>query len=209
MTATSLRHDTEDLSRRRRGPRLRVTLTGALTWGGLWVFVGRLLLAVGSVILASLAQRFSTGWLPEGYTTGWYRTAWIDFGLGGLLLVTVEVAVAVVLISLVIALPTAYVLSRLTFPVLVLIPFVDQIDLRVEHAARVFGANNRRLFHHVLAPLLVPGLLAAGVLTLVRVVGQFELTFLVSGPDIGGDPEPLWRPLVLHQACRVGKSGSG
>jgi putative spermidine/putrescine transport system permease protein len=35
----------------------------------------------------------------------------------------------------------------------------------------------------VLAPLMVPGLLAAGVLVLVRVVGQFELTFLVAGPN--------------------------
>lgn len=218
-----------------RWSRRRVTLTGAVTWSGLWVFVGGLLLAVGSVVLASLAQRFSTGWLPESYTVGWYTAAWRDFGLGRLLLVTVEVAVAVVLISLVVALPTAYVLSRLTFPgkrlllllflvpqvipimtyavplatlvymlrlndslagivlvnlvpsipfaVLVLIPFVDQVDPRVEHAARVFGANSPRLFVHVLAPLLVPGLLAAGVLILVRVVGQFELTFLVSGPS--------------------------
>jgi len=35
----------------------------------------------------------------------------------------------------------------------------------------------------VLGPLMIPGLLAAGVLTLVRVVGQFELTFLVAGPN--------------------------
>lgn len=231
MTTTAVRADRE-----RAASGLRVTLTGALTWTGLWVFVGGLLLAVGSVVLASLAQRFSTtGWLPDGYTTAWYRAAWTEFGLGDLLLVTVEVAVAVVAVSLVIALPTAYVLSRLSFPgkrlvlllfllpqvvpimtyavplatlvyllrlndtvagivlvnlvpsipfaVLVLIPFVDQVDPRVEQAARVFGADSRRLFVHVLAPLLVPGLLAAGVLTLVRVVGQFELTFLVSGPD--------------------------
>jgi putative spermidine/putrescine transport system permease protein len=67
--------------------------------------------------------------------------------------------------------------------VLVLIPFVEQVDPRIEQAARVCGATNRRVFVHILGPLLVPGLLAAGVLTLVRVVGQFELTFLVSGPD--------------------------
>jgi putative spermidine/putrescine transport system permease protein len=35
----------------------------------------------------------------------------------------------------------------------------------------------------VLAPLLVPGILAASVLVLVRTVGMFELTFLTAGPD--------------------------
>ena len=38
------------------------------------------------------------------------------------------------------------------------------------------------MFTRILAPLLVPGILAASVLVLVRTVGMFELTFLVSGP---------------------------
>jgi putative spermidine/putrescine transport system permease protein len=49
----------------------------------------------------------------------------------------------------------------------------------VEHAARAFGANNPRLFARVLVPLLAPGVVAAGVLSLVRVLGSFELTFFV------------------------------
>ena len=35
----------------------------------------------------------------------------------------------------------------------------------------------------VLVPLLIPGILAAGLLVLVRTVAMFELTFLTSGPD--------------------------
>lgn len=42
----------------------------------------------------------------------------------------------------------------------------------------------------VFAPLLVPGILAAAILVLVRTVGLFELTFLVSGP---GSDTLLWR----------------
>ena len=34
----------------------------------------------------------------------------------------------------------------------------------------------------MLAPLLVPGILAASILVLVRTVGMFELTFLTAGP---------------------------
>ncbi len=68
------------------------------------------------------------------------------------------------------------------FVVLVMIPFIEQIDPRIEQAARVFGANTPRLFGHVLLPLLLPGVLAALLLVLVRTIAMFELTFLTAGP---------------------------
>jgi putative spermidine/putrescine transport system permease protein len=68
------------------------------------------------------------------------------------------------------------------FVVLIMIPFVEQIDPRVEAAARVFGARMGRLFAQVLVPLLLPGILAAMLLVLVRTVAMFELTFLTAGP---------------------------
>ena len=85
-------------------------------------------------------------------------------GLGGSLL-------AVILVNLVPALPLV---------ILITIPFVEQISPDVEHAAKVFGANNLQLFGRVLVPLLIPGIVAAGILCLVRVLGQFELTFFVA-----------------------------
>lgn len=57
------------------------------------------------------------------------------------------------------------------FVIFVMVPFIEQIDLRVEAAARVFGAGTGRLFVHVLLPLLV------------RTIAMFELTFLTAGPD--------------------------
>ena len=68
------------------------------------------------------------------------------------------------------------------FVILVMIPFIEQIDPRIEAAARVFGAGTLRLFWTVLLPLLLPGVLAALLLVLVRTIAMFELTFLVSGP---------------------------
>ena len=69
------------------------------------------------------------------------------------------------------------------FVILIMIPFVEQIDPRVEAAARVFGAGLGRLFVQVLVPLLTPGILAALLLVLVRTIAMFELTFLTAGPD--------------------------
>ncbi len=86
-------------------------------------------------------------------------------GIGGTLL-------SVILVNLVPILPLV---------ILITVPFVEQISPEVEHAAKVFGADNLRLFARVLVPLLTPGIVAAGVLSLVRVLGSFELTFFVSG----------------------------
>src|SRR6185312_12039605 len=86
-------------------------------------------------------------------------------GIGGTLL-------SVILVNLVPILPLV---------ILITVPFVEQISPDVENAAKVFGANNLQLFGRVLVPLLTPGIVAAGVLGLVRVLGSFELTFFVSG----------------------------
>ncbi|GAA3346300.1 ABC transporter permease subunit [Amorphoplanes nipponensis] len=69
------------------------------------------------------------------------------------------------------------------FVILTMTPFIEQIDPAVERAARMCGAGTRQVFLRILAPLLVPGILAASILVLVRTVGMFELTFLTAGPD--------------------------
>ena len=69
------------------------------------------------------------------------------------------------------------------FVILVMTPFIEQIDRNIEMAARVFGASTLRMFWHVLVPLLAPGILAASLLVLVRTLALFELTFLTAGPD--------------------------
>ncbi len=69
------------------------------------------------------------------------------------------------------------------FVVLVMTPFIEQIDPRLEAAARVLGAGTGRVFIHILVPLLAPGILAAALLVLVRTIAMFELTFLTAGPD--------------------------
>ena len=71
----------------------------------------------------------------------------------------------------------------LPFVILVMTPFIEQIDTNLESAARVFGASTGKMFWYVLTPLLAPGILAAALLVLVRTIAMFELTFLTAGPD--------------------------
>jgi putative spermidine/putrescine transport system permease protein len=74
----------------------------------------------------------------------------------------------------------ANLVPSIPFVILTMTPFIEQINPSIESAARMCGANMTRLFTRILAPLLVPGILAAAVLVLVRTVGMFELTFLTS-----------------------------
>lgn len=203
-------------------------------WAVVILFVVNLAGIVASVVLNSFATRWLGTWLPAGFTTRWYASAWDEFQLSEVLLVTFEVVFAVVAISGLLGVTAAYALARRDFPgkrlvmlifllpllippltygipmatllyqaglggtffgvvlanlvpaipfvVLVMIPFIEQIDPRIEAAARVFGASTPRLFLHVLFPLLLPGMLAALLLVLVRTIAMFELTFLTAGP---------------------------
>jgi putative spermidine/putrescine transport system permease protein len=93
-------------------------------------------------------------------------TVMYNFGLG-------RTVLAVILVNLVPSVP---------FVIVTMTPFIEQINPSIENAARMCGANTRRVFTKILAPMLVPGILAASILVLVRTVGMFDLTFLVSGP---------------------------
>ncbi|MCX5580062.1 ABC transporter permease [Kaistia terrae] len=198
-------------------------------------FVVNVLLIILSVLVSSFGTGWFTGWLPEQFTPKWYGAAWKEFQLQYVLLVTVQITLAVVAISLIVGVPAAYALARLQFrgkslvmlmflvpllvppitygiplatvlyqvgvggtmwgvilanlvpsvpfAVLVMTPFIEQIDPRLESAARVFGASPLMTFWRILVPLLMPGILAAGILVLIRTVSMFELTFLTAGPD--------------------------
>jgi putative spermidine/putrescine transport system permease protein len=77
----------------------------------------------------------------------------------------------------------ANLVPSIPFVVFTMTPFIEQIDPKLEAAARMCGASTRSVLTRILTPLLLPGILAAGILVLVRTFGMFELTFLTSGPD--------------------------
>ena len=203
-------------------------------WTLIGFFLINLIAMIAAVITSSFASRWLRSWLPEGATTKWYFSAWSEFQLDDVLVVTFQVVFAVTALSGLIGVPAAYAMARREFPgknlimllfllpmlvppitygiplatvlyrsglggtmagvslanrvptvpfvILVMIPFIEQIDPKIEAAARVFGASTLRLFTSVLLPLLLPGMLAALLLVLVRTIAMFELTFLVAGP---------------------------
>jgi putative spermidine/putrescine transport system permease protein len=219
---------------------IRDTTIGAKLWATtVWVVVGFFILnlfaMVGTVVVSSFSTRWLRSWLPAGYTTHWYASAWGEFQLNQVLFVTFQIAFTVVLISALFGVGAAYAMARREFPgkrlvmllfllpllvppitfgiplatvlyriglggtfwgvvlanlvptipfvILIMIPFIEQIDPKIEAAARVFGANTWKLFFFVLLPLLLPGILASLLIVLVRTLATFELTFFTSGPS--------------------------
>lgn len=67
------------------------------------------------------------------------------------------------------------------FVIVIMVPFIEQIDPNLERAASMLGASRFKIFTRVLLPLAIPGVLAAGLLTMVRTIAMFELTFLTAG----------------------------
>jgi putative spermidine/putrescine transport system permease protein len=208
---------------------------GAAWW--VYAVVGVFAVLVAGIFLSaflnSIASTWFGGWLPDAYTTKWYRFAVDEFDLGYVLAITIVVGLTVTILSLALGVPAAYVLARRAFPgrallmlllilpmlvppitygiplaamlytahlggslagviivnivpampfvVLIMTPFFEQIDPNLERAARTLGASPGRVFRRVLLPIALPGVLAAGLLILVRAIALFELTFLVSG----------------------------
>ena len=65
--------------------------------------------------------------------------------------------------------------------VFVLLPFFEQISVNLEWSAQMLGATRMQIFRRVLLPLMVPGILTAGLLVLVNTISNFELAFLLAG----------------------------
>jgi putative spermidine/putrescine transport system permease protein len=218
-----------------------------LAWGLVGGFLVFMLALVAAVVVNSLGTRWLDHWLPDAFTTHWYGDAWREFGLTSVMVVTIEIAAAVVALSLLIGVPASYALARRDFPgrrvvmfaflvplllppvtygiplatvllerglggtmtgvvlanlvpsvpfvILTMTPFIEQIDPRIEAAARTLGAGTGTILVRVLGPMLVPGMLAAALLVLVRTVGMFELSFFTAGPGT----EPL--VVVLYYAA--------
>ena len=85
-------------------------------WATTILFVVNLLAMIASVVTNSFATRWLGTWLPVGYTTRWYGSAWDEFQLNDVLLVTFEVVFTVVVVSGLLGVTAAYAMARRDFP---------------------------------------------------------------------------------------------
>jgi putative spermidine/putrescine transport system permease protein len=211
----------------------RIPVASILFYLAMFIYVAVVLGILLTVVLNSVSKGWYTGALPPFLTPEWYVYVAGEHDILNLLYVTFIVAVSVVAVSIIIAFPAAYALSRrefrgkafllslfllpmivppmtygiplammlykvhlaariigvilsnlvpiVPFVILILMPFIEQVGVNLESAAKMLGARRLTVFRKILVPLTLPGILTAGILSIVRTISMFELTYLVAG----------------------------
>jgi molybdate transport system permease protein len=76
---------------------------------------------------------------------------------------------------------------------------LEEVDIRLVHAARTLGAGPLRAFFTVQAPLAARGIIAASMLAFARSLGDFGVTLMVAG-DIPGETQTA--SLAIYDAIQ-------
>jgi molybdate transport system permease protein len=100
---------------------------------------------------------------------------------------------ATVITAAAMAFPLMYMTSRGAF---------EQVDSRVEDAARTLGASEWRVFWSVTMPLAWPGVAAATILSLARCLGEFGATLMLAG-NIPGKTATI--PVAIYFSIQAGE----
>jgi ABC-type spermidine/putrescine transport system permease subunit II len=90
---------------------------------------------------------------------------------------------ALVVAHAVLATPVAYLVLRAS---------IEKLDPNLEAAARGLGAGPWRVFRHVTLPLIAPGVLAAGLFSLVISLNEITLALFLSTRDTETLPRVIW-----------------
>ena len=195
------------------------------------IYIANVLGILLTVIINSISKGWFSGVMPKIYTTEWYKYAANEHNILRLLGVTFFVVTVVVVASIIIAYPAAYVMARhdfkfkgiimtlfllpmlippmtygvplatlllrlrlpnllcvilanlvpiIPFMILIITPFIEQVGANIESAAKMLGAGKRTIFFRLLIPLTLPGILTAGILSIVKAISAFELTYLIA-----------------------------
>jgi molybdate transport system permease protein len=99
---------------------------------------------------------------------------------------------ATVITAVVMAFPLMYMTARGAF---------EQVEPNVLNAARTLGASEWRIFWTVTLPLAWPGVAAATVLALARVLGEFGATLMLAG-NIPNKTTTI--PVAIYFAIQAG-----
>ncbi|HLW90905.1 MAG TPA: ABC transporter permease, partial [Roseiarcus sp.] len=146
-----------------RDDSLASRLWRAIVWLVAAAFVANLFALIAVVVLNSFATRWLGAWLPSGFTPRWYSSAWSEFQLGDVLIVTFEVVFAVVALSGLVGVGAAYALARRDFPgkravmLLFLAPLViPPLTYGVPMASLLYRIGLGGTFYGVVLANLVP-----------------------------------------------------
>lgn len=96
----------------------------------------------------------------------------------------------------------------IAFPLLVRVARVamEEVDPKLENAARTLGASPWRVFYTVTLPLSIRGVIAGSILAFTRSLGEFGATIMLAG-NIPGKTQTI--PLAVFNCVQTGHEDEG
>lgn len=86
-----------------------------------------------------------------------------------------ETYIGLIIVQLLVGIP---------FSIVILIPFIEALDPRLEAAAESLGANKFYVFTKIVVPQLIPGIMASAINIFIRMFGALITIVLISGPQM-------------------------
>jgi spermidine/putrescine transport system permease protein len=93
---------------------------------------------------------------------------------------------------------SAHVTFQVPFVCIVVRSRLAGFDPALEEAARDLGANEWQCFRHIVLPLILPGVLAAGMLAFTLSLDDFVVSFFTSGPG------STTLPILIYSSVKRG-----
>jgi len=160
-------------------------------WAAATVDIGQVL--INTAVIAILATIFSLVLaIPAGWAIARYHLPLQALLMGAILFprmipeITFALGVARISYELglnntYVGIALAHVILAAPFAVLVLTSTFEGMDDRLLEAGRVLGCNPLQLFHRVIMPLALPGIVAAALFSFLSSYNDFVLTLMVYG----------------------------
>ncbi|MCE5262328.1 MAG: ABC transporter permease subunit [Deltaproteobacteria bacterium] len=166
-------------------------------------FILNLLGIVSHVTVSAFAKRWFGTPFPKSLTTEWFTYAWTEFGLAQVLGVTIFVSLTVVLISLLIGFPAAYILARRNFkwkPVLLLLYFlpllIPQMTYGIPLATTMFRYGIGGSVLAVILAVMVP-MIPLAIFILMPFFEQISLNLEWGAAMMGANRLQIFRRVLL------------
>jgi putative spermidine/putrescine transport system permease protein len=166
-------------------------------------FILNLLGIVSHVTVSAFAKRWFGTPLPRSFTTEWFVYAWKEFGLAQVLGVTIFVALVVVVLSLLIGFPAAYILARRNFrakPVLMLLYFlpllIPQMTYGIPLATTLFRYGIAPSVLGVILAVMVP-MVPLAIFILMPFFEQISLNLEWGAAVMGANRFQIFRRILL------------
>lgn len=171
-----------------------------------------LIVATGSVVIA-MPFAAATGYAFARFKTGGKAARFIMLATQMLPAVALVLPAFTVLRSVGLAnslfgLTLVYAALNLPFLTWILMGFFEGIPVDLEWAAMTDGANAWGAFWHVVLPVSLPGIAAAGVLGFILSWNEFLFALVLSGPETSTIPVAL-AALQTSNGVQIGRVSAG